>query len=53
MLAGVEPLTYLLCNRLTKLRVKRRLSLQEDASQVEQSVCDAAQGTTVRVAALA
>ena len=35
------------CGRLTKLRIKRRLSLQKDTGQAKQSVCDTAQGSPV------
>jgi hypothetical protein len=44
-------MTIYLC--LSDIRVKQCLSLQQHASQAKQSVCDTAQRTAVRVAALA
>jgi len=35
------------CGRLTKLRIKRRLSPQKDTGHAKQSVCDTAQGSPV------
>jgi hypothetical protein len=43
----------LLCGWMSILRIKRRLSLQQDTSQTQQSICYTAQRTAVRVTALA
>jgi hypothetical protein len=42
-----------LCRRSIKVWIKRHPSLQKDACQTKQSVCDTAQGTSVRVATFA
>jgi hypothetical protein len=54
MSAPVEQREFGLgCGRLAVIGIKRSLSLQEDAGDIEESVGDAANGATVGVAALA